>query len=106
MKIDERKIITENEIGYIISFMLNSAEIEMGNHIYYDHEVGEYKGKYKRPSKYWRDTYKSLQLFNDPKVYQAMFDAVSKHLKDNEELLIMYGHLDKEVVKYCGDNEE
>ena len=48
--------------------MLNSAEIEMGNHIYYDHEVGEYKGEYKRPSKYWRDTYKSLQLFNDPKV--------------------------------------
>lgn len=102
MKIDERKIITASEIGYIISFMLNSAEIEMGNHIYYDHECG-YDRKI---PKYWRDTYKHLQLFNDPKVYDAMFDAVSKHLKDNEELLIMYGHLDKRVVEDCRENVE
>jgi len=102
MKIDERKIITENEIGYIVSFMLNSAEIEMSNHIYYDHDVG-YDTP---PSKYFRDTYKDLQLFNDPKVFKAMFDAVSKHLKDNEELLIMCGHLNKDVLKYCGGNEE
>ena len=102
MKIDERKIITASEIGYIISFMLNSAEIEMSNHIYYDHDVG-YDTP---PSKYFRDTYKDLRLFNDPKVYDAMFDAVSKHLKDNEELLIMYGHLDKRVVEDCRENVE
>ena len=101
MKIDKRKIITAREIDYIISFMLNTAQLEMRNHIYYEHETELGKS----PPKYFLDTYKHMQLELDPKVYKAMFDAVSKYLKDNEELLIMYGYLDNEVVKFFEDDE-
>jgi hypothetical protein len=101
MKIDKRKTITGKEVDYIISFMLNSAEVEMNNHVYYGHER-----KIGTPlPKYFTDTYKPLDLYGDPKVHRAMFTALSNYLNDNEELLIMYGHLDEDVVNFFEEEE-
>jgi len=96
MKIDKRKTITGKEVDYIVSFMLNSAEREMENHLYYRHEREDGMP----PPRYFSDTYKHLNLYENPEVYKAMFTALSNYLNDNEELLIMYGHLDEDVVKF------
>ena len=87
--------ITDEQIGYIVSFMLNTARIEMGNHFWYKHDEDR-----STPSGYFRSTYKPLDLQMDGECFEAMFEVVSKYLKDNEELVTMYGRIDDEVIKY------
>jgi len=84
--------ITEEQIAYIVSFMLSAARRELSSHIWYKHD------EYPRttPSGYFRANYKRLDLEWDDDVFSAMHKAVSKYLKDNEELLMMYGRIDEE----------
>ena len=86
--------ITEDQVAYIVSFMLNAARIELSNHVWYKHEEEK-----TAPSGYFRSTYKHLDLEMDDDCFPALFKAVSKHLKDNEELLMMYGRMDEDVIK-------
>ena len=83
---------TEEQISYIVSFMLSAARRELSSHVWYKHD------EYPRtaPSGYFRSTYKYLDLEWDDDVLLAMCKALSKHLKDNEELLMMYGRIDEE----------
>ena len=87
--------ITDEQIGYIVSFMLNSARVEMCNHVWYKHDED-----HSVPSGYFRSTYKPLNLETDGDCFEALFKVVSKYFKDNEELLMMYGRIDDEVIKY------
>ena len=86
--------ITEDQIAYIVSFMLNTARVEMRNHFWYKHDED-----YSVPSGYFKATYKPLDLQTDGDCFEAMFKVVSKYFKDNEELLMMYGRIDDEVIK-------
>jgi len=87
--------ITEDQVAYIVSFMLNTARLEMRNHFWYKHDEDD-----SAPSGYFKATYKHLDLEADGECFEAMFKAVSKYFKDNEELLMMYGRIDDEVIKY------
>ena len=86
--------ITEDQVAYIVSFMLNAARVELSNHVWYKHNE-----EHTAPSGYFRSTYKHLDLEMDDDCRTALFKAVSKHLKDNEELLMMYGRMDEDVIK-------
>lgn len=86
--------ITEDQVAYIVSFMLNAARVELSNHVWYKHNE-----EHTAPSGYFRSTYKDLDLEMDDDCRTALFKAVSKHLKDNEELLMMYGRMDEDVIK-------
>jgi len=86
--------ITDEQIGYIVSFMLNTARVEMRNHFWYKHDED-----HSVPSGYFKSTYKPLDLQTDGDCFEAMFKVVSKYFKDNEELLMMYGRIDDEVIK-------
>ena len=87
--------ITDEQISYIVSFMLNTARVEMCNHFWYKHDED-----CSVPSGYFRSTYKPLNLETDGDCCEALFKVVSKYFKDNEELLMMYGRIDDEVIKY------
>ena len=94
MKTKDIAIITKDEVAYIVSFMLNAARLELSNHVFYKHEL-----EAEAPSGYFRDTYKHFELETDGDCFTALFKALSKHLKDNEELLMMYGRIDEDVVE-------
>ena len=83
------KPLTDNQIEFLASAMINGAEAELVNYLRFQ------EGRLQVDSKYFRDTYKELDLNQHEELNFVVRKILKKYLKDNEELYIMYGQASK-----------
>lgn len=83
------KQLTDNQIEFLASAMVNGAQAELVNYLRFQ------DGAFQHNSKYFKDTYKHLDLFGHEEFNAVLRKVLKKYLQDNEELYVMYGKMSK-----------